>query len=339
MKVVMKDIAEALNISVVSVSKSLNDQSGVSESLRQLVKKKAIAMGYRGTVLKHAKPDKTNNICVIIPERFISRDNNDQSFYLDFYQLITSYFQKIDINTILYILKRDEEKNNTVPLVLYEKKVDGIIFMAELQKNYLQFIRHFDIPKVFLDFYGKNINIDCVTTDNYAGSYEITSELIEKGHKDIGFVGSIIATTSIQDRFLGYQKALYENKLQFNPNYLVEDRDDEGMYLDLKLPEQLPTAFVCNTDKSAYEMIKKLKQLGYSVPDDISIVGFDNDIYSQVSHPRVTTLEVSKVQMTKSACDFLLRKIDNDKEKLSKVTIKGTLIRRDSVKDVTFNDN
>lgn len=334
MKVVMKDIAKALEISVVSVSKSLNDQEGVSENLREIVKKKALEMGYKGAVLKNAKPDQTDTMGVIIPERFILRKNRNQGFYLDFFQLICAYNQEKGISTILYILTKEEENRLSLPTIILENKVDSVIFMAELKSTYLIYVKDNPIPKVFLDFFGKNIRIDCVTTDNYSGSYDVTSELINKGHQEIGFVGNISATTSIQDRFLGFQKALYENKIHFNPTYLVEDRDDTGMFIDVVLPDRLPTAFVCNSDRSAYELVKKLTLNGISVPNDVSVVGFDNDIYSRFSDPQITTVEVSKDHMVKNACDFLYSKIEDPKATLGKITIKGNLIRRDSVKDI-----
>ena len=333
MKVVMKDIAEALNISVVSVSKALNDLEGVSEQLRQTIKNKAIEMGYRGVVMKNAKPEKLFNIGVVIPERFISKANNPQDFYLDFFQNITSYNQQNGFNTMLYILSEEDEDRRVVPDMISMKKIDAVIFLAELKGDYLNYIKTLAMPKVFLDFFGKSVDIDSVTTDNYTGSYELTLELIKHGHQEIGFVGNIAATTSIQDRFLGFQKALFENNIRFNPNYLLVDRDEHGKFIEIELPDILPTSFVANSDRAAYELIKQLKAKGYQVPNDISVVGFDNDMYSKLSNPKLTTVEVAKTSMVQTACDFIYKKIEDDKAHLGKIMIKGNLISRQSIKD------
>lgn len=338
MKVVMRDIADALGISIVSVSKSLNDQVGVSDKLRETVKNKALEMGYRGAILKNSTPEKTNCMAVVIPQRFIDRDNNNQGFYLDFYQLITVFNQENNISTLLYVLSKEEENTLVLPRVLLDRRVDYVVFLAELKTEYLHFVKDIVTPKVFLDFFGQNINIDCVTTDNYSGSYEATSELILKGHSSIGFIGNIAATTSIQDRFLGYQKALFENKISFNPLFLTPDRDEDGHYTEIVLPSILPTAFVCNSDRAAFELSKTLKERGLVIPDDVSVVGFDNDIYSRVSIPTITTVEVSKEQMVKSACEFLYSKFNNKDTTLGKVTIKGNLVRRKSIKDLNLYD-
>jgi len=333
MKVVMKDIADALGVSVVSVSKALNDLEGVSDRLRELIKNKALEMGYRGVVMKNAKPSKLFNIGVVIPERFISKANNPQDFYLEFFQVITTYNQQNNYNTMLYILSEDDEDQLIVPNMISEKKVDAVIFLAELKSSYLSFIKTLSTPKVFLDFFGKSVDIDSVTTDNYTGSYELTLSLINHGHQEIGFVGNIAATTSIQDRFLGFQKALFEHNIRFNPNYLLIDRDEHGKFIDIELPEKLPTSFVANSDRAAYELIKQLKQKGYQIPGDVSIVGFDNDMYSKLSNPKLTTVEVAKQSMVQTACDFIYKKIDDEKIKLGKIMIKGHLIQRQSIKD------
>jgi LacI family transcriptional regulator len=333
MKVVMKDIADALGVSVVSVSKALNDLDGVSDELRSTIKSKAVEMGYRGVVLKNAKPKKLFNIGVVIPQRFISKANNPQDFYLDFFQSICSYNQENKFNTMLYILTEYEEDNLIVPNIISERKVDGVIFLAELKSSYLSYIKELTMPKVFLDFFGKSLDIDCVTTDNYSGSYELTMELINHGHTEIGFVGNIAATTSIQDRFLGFQKALFERQIHFNPNYLVVDRDEHGKFIEVNLPDKLPTGFVANSDRAAYELIKQLKNKGYKVPEDVSVVGFDNDMYSKLSNPQLTTVEVSKQMMVQTACDFIYKKIDNEHLHLGKIMIKGNLISRSSLKD------
>lgn len=332
-KPTLSDIAKKLNISVVTVSKALNNQNGVSESLKRKIKQTAFELGYKGVAVRREITN-TKLIAIIIPERFVSKENLNHSFYFNFIQEITMVLQKKGYNSVLHILKKYEEDNDVIPNILLENKVNAVILLAELKTAYIEHLMSIDFPMVCVDFYGKNLDTNSIVTDNYHCSYEISCKLIEMGHKYIGFVGKLQSTTSIQDRFLGYQKALIEHRLEFNKEWLISDRDEEGTFIDMDLPENLPTAFVCNSDRAAYELIKTLNSKGFKVPDDISVVGFDNDIFSVFSSPKITTFQVNIPEMSMKAVDFILQKIYTKNLKLGKLPIKGILIERDSVKDL-----
>ncbi|MFT3951952.1 MAG: substrate-binding domain-containing protein, partial [Oscillospiraceae bacterium] len=103
------------------------------------------------------------------------------------------------------------------------------------------------------------IDADCIVTDSYYGMYRLTDYLIANGHRSIGFVGSVLSTQSIQDRYMGFLKAMTENMLPVNPEWVLPDRDENGTYIPIALPETLPTAFVCNCDEVAYNFMAELK--------------------------------------------------------------------------------
>src|SRR5699024_10090225 len=112
------------------------------------------------------------------------------------------------------------------PKIYYEKKIDGFIVLGQTKKEYLQTIKNTDIPIVFLDFYDEYDDVDSVITDNFFGAYELTNYLIRKGHENIGFIGNLYSTSSIQDRFLGYYKSLLEHKLNVDQEKIV-NRSEE----------------------------------------------------------------------------------------------------------------
>ena len=330
-KIVMKDIAKELNVSVVAISKALNDKEGISDELKKKIKNKAAEMGYQNNNAKIYEANRPKMIGVIIPKTFISSDINSPSFYLDFFQKISEGLQERGYFTILYTLSMDSEKENILPRILQENMVEGMIFMAQAKKEYLQVIEKLDIPKICLDFYINNIDIDCVITDNFLGAYELTSELISNGHEEIGFIGTLGATSSINDRYLGYQKALLEKGCSVKNEYVIDDRNINNQYIEFELPQKMPTAFVCNNDKVAYDLIKKLKSKGIRIPEDVSVVGFDDANYSRLSDPKITTVRVNKDEMVKAAIDNLTGKIENKYEDVGNISIKGTMIKRDSV--------
>lgn len=329
--VTMRDIAEKMKVSSVTVSKALNDKEGVSDDLREKIKQVAETMGYRiNAAAKSMRDGYSYNIGVIIPERFAGAN---QSFYLQMYQHISKVLEGYNYSGIMHLLTDEDEKNNRLPHLYYEKKVDGFIVLGQMDKDYLKVIKGIHIPIVLLDFYDEYDDVDSVITDNFFGAYELTNYLIRKGHREIGFVGNLYSTSSIQDRFLGYYKSLLEHHLVMNPEYIINDRDEKGTYIDIEIPEKLPTAFVCNCDQVAFNFITTLKKSGYKIPDDCSIVSFDNDIYATITEPGLTTVEVNVEEMAKTAVRFMIEKIRGNHENNGRVSVKGNIIYRNSVKE------
>ncbi len=210
--------------------------------------------------------------------------------------------------------------------------MDGIILLGQAKGKYIDLVNKQPIPFLLMDFYDNHMDVDIVIGDNVYGGYTITNYLINQGHTRIGFVGNIYATSSILDRYLGYYKALIENHLEVEKEWLINDRDEEGRYRDFILPEQMPTAFVCNCDQVAYYLIQQLNQKGFKVPEDISIVAFDNFIYASLSKPKITTIEVNIGQMAKEAVKLMIDKIKHGSTRVERKVISGNMVMGDSVK-------
>jgi len=139
---------------------------------------------------------------------------------------------------IMEIISKDDEENRTIPRMIQDSKIYGIIVMGEFKKGYVEYLNSLDdVPLVLLDSYDKHSNYDTVTSDNYYGMYFLTDYLFEMGHTDIVFVGNTIATSSIQDRFLGFSKALLENNIEYSHSRYISDRDSGKKELSFKLPK------------------------------------------------------------------------------------------------------
>jgi LacI family transcriptional regulator len=335
--VTMKDIARELNVSVVTVSKALGGKEGVSEELKKKIVECAGRMGYRlNSLAKSMKEGYSYNIGIIVSERFVRKP---YEFYHIFYQYLTQALGEYDYSVIIQVLSLQDEENLVLPRAYNEKKIDGLIVLGQVSITYAELLQKTDIPIMLLDFYDERIDIDSVVSDNFFGSYKITSYLVGNGHRDIEFIGDIYATSSIQDRFLGYYKALLENRIRITEQYIISDRDRDGKYIDFRLPEKMPTAFVCNNDEVAYNLIVKLREQGIHVPDDCSVVGFDNSIHSTISTPRITTMVVDIEEMAKTASRLIVNKIRKENKRYGRVTIKENIIIRDSVRDISRSGN
>lgn len=328
--ITMKDLADRLGVSSVTVSKALNDKEGVSTELKMKIKALAEEMGYRyNTAARSMKEGLSFNIGVIIPERFTGFN---QSFYLNVYQYISKVLEKYEYFGILHILNQEDEDQQNLPRIYLEQKVDGFILLGQMSKEYIEKMRGIELPIVLMDFYDEDADIDSVITDNFYGAYELTNYLIRNGHKEIAYVGNLYSTSSIQDRFLGYYKSLLEHRLKIRDEFILNDRDERGKYIEIELPEEMPTAFVCNCDQVAHNLISKLKKSGYQVPEEISVVGFDNDIYATICEPPLTTVEVDVEEMARTAVKFIHEKIKNPNKKYGRVQVKGKIIYRESAK-------
>lgn len=330
--VTMQDIARELGISTVSVSKALTDKDGVSSEVRAAIKKKAEEMGYRYSVTKSGKEGKNLNIGVLVEEHFVG--DQVSAFYFKMYQSIIMKLPKHNYSGILEILTSSTIQSGVLPQIVTDKKVDGIIALGKIESRYLRKLRESGMPIVYLDFYDRHMEVPSVTTDNVYGTYMLMNHLVRSGHKKIAFVGDIEATPSILDRYLGYMRGLIVHGLTVPKDYLICDRDAEGHYLDMEMPKEMPTAFVCNCDHVALFLIEKLKKAGIRVPEDVSVVGFDNSAFAEFSDPKLTTVEVDIDTMTDTACDLLISMIRGNKDVHGRKVISGRLIIRDSVKNL-----
>ena len=332
----MIDIAEKLNVSVVSVSNALNDREGVSPELRSQIKKFADELGYKYSVNEKIVGKVANrNIGIVISERYVGEKG---TFYWRLCQETSKELLKKNLFAINETLSREDERKCLLPKIVSENKVSGLIVLGQIKKTYIELLAGLEIPVIFLDFYDKHCNVDSIVTDNYYGMYLLTDYLVECGHRDIWFLGNVNATSSIQDRYLGYMKALLENDIYQSADRIppaIDDRDESGFTLrEFDLPYKMPTAFVCNCDETAFKLIQILKSRGYRVPDDVSVVGFDNFIMSDVCDPPITTVEVNIKWMAEETAETMVKKLENKNFKAGRKIILGKVVIKDSVRKI-----
>lgn len=327
--VAMKDIAQALGISIVTVSKALSNKDGVSAALRAQIIDVADKMGYR-----YQNPQQKEiagcTVGVLVAHRFLGPSNG---FYWDIYQNIMQRLSRRQGCAILEEVMPMQEQMCIMPNLLTGRKIDGLILLGQLATQYVKAIQKLGVPVMLLDFYDRGIEMDAVLTDNIFASYAITNYLIDRGHQRIAFVGSIRSTSSILDRYVGYYKALLEADLPIREDWVIPDRDVYGgIFSEFKLPEEMPTAFVCNCDETAYRFLQTLNAKGYSVPEDASVVSFDNYLFSEISNPPITTMEVDSGKMADTVVDCILQKIADTQTRVGRRLIECRIIQRASVR-------
>ena len=325
----MGDIAKAMNVSTVTVSKALGDKEGVSDALRERIKRKAEEMGYRFRNGERVSFAGLNRNIGIVAAKSVVGD--PLSLYWELYKHIVELLRKQEFYGMLEVF--DDSGNNSadIPLLVREGKADGLILIGQFPDDYTEKLISSYVPVVFLDFCRSRADADMVISDGFFGAYTLTSHLIANGHRRIGFVGNISGIPCVRDRYLGFYRALLENRLQLRPEWVVSDRAGMCGPYD---PASLPTAFVCGSDETAYNLVNTLTDNGLRVPDDISVVGYDNHTYSTMCRPHLTTMDINSFALASEAVDIILHKIRDRGFSRGVTLISGKLVRRDSVKNL-----
>lgn len=335
----IKDIAEAANVSASTVSLVLNNKPGISDETRQKVLKLVEEMGYSTNLLSKPAFNNQGNIRFMIYKKhgFVVSDTPffsalmegiDQETRNERYNLVVSYVNECDTN------------KSEMLRILAESSPDGIILLAtEMLPDDLHTFNQLNIPFVALDNYFNMEKVDAIAISNIHGAYEATKYLIDMNHKKIGYLHSSIGINNFDQRKEGYTKALSDRDIKLNKKFIYcLEPTMEGAYNDmhkiLQLKPSLPTALFADNDIIAFGAIKALKEHGLRIPEDISIIGFDDMPFCEMIEPALTTIKVNKQNMGMVAVRRLVEKIEADSEGYLKVEVGTELIIRRSVMNV-----
>ncbi|MGN0298623.1 MAG: LacI family DNA-binding transcriptional regulator [Lachnospiraceae bacterium] len=329
-EVKLKDIAEVLGVSVVTVSNALLGKAGVSDKLREKVVEQARVMGYD---CRRYDKQQGQRIGIVVSDKYLTVG---ASFYWEMYQHVAYASSKRNSTTIIEILEEQKCAAYTPKMVL-DKNVDGILVIGWMNYDFVKrLVEKSGLPVVLLDFQYRDLHCDAVMSSNYIGSYKATRYLLEQGHRKIAFVGSVKANENILDRFYGYRKGMEEFELSVRKDWILEDRDIvTGDKIPMKLPREMPTAFVCNSDWAAGHLYNLLRDQGYRVPQDISIVGYDNYLYNHPFAKELTTFHVDMKRMAEEAVKLLIGQIKGKEKYCGVHMVDGKLIIRNSVRPLS----
>ncbi|MCD7708399.1 MAG: LacI family DNA-binding transcriptional regulator [Clostridiales bacterium] len=336
------DIAKRVGVSTVTVSKALSGKSGVSEEMRRKIKAIADEMGYRQpSAQRIAQESKSYDIGVLIAERYVQKY---ESFYLKMYQQVATVAVGMDCFALIEIVSAQNEGAAEIPKMIRDRKADGIIVIGRFIDEYLDMLENLDdVPLLYLDFFDERRETNAVISDSYYGMYRMTNYLFDMGHRDIAYVGTLTATTSITDRYFGYARAMLQHGVPLRDDWCIPDRDIPTGITDLngmmKLPEDMPTAFVCNCDLTASELIKKLSARGLRVPDDVSVVGFDNFLPPGRCDVPITTYEVDMNQMAFVAVRRMVRTLEHKPDPAGLRIVEGRMVEKASVRKLEVATN
>ena len=219
-----------------------------------------------------------------------------------------------------------------------ETPIDGIFISGQIEKSLLAEVAKLAKPVVCADFFSSDFPFYYVYVDNYYAGYTLTKYLIQRGHRRICFVGDIKFSNSIADRYFGYLRAL--NRFNVSESLHINSNIERSFTTPEFNFKEMPTAFVCHCDRAASILYMHLEKLGYRIPEDISIIGFDNTDICQVLSPQLTSFGIDKELLASHAFQLMEHALQKKgKNDLNYVKLNLDLYERDSVADISLPEN
>jgi LacI family transcriptional regulator len=301
------DIAKELNLSAATISRALKNHHAINKDTKKRIIEKAEELGYRhNNFASNLRKQKTHTIGIIVHEL----NSNFITSVLSGIERVTTA-AKYDI--IITHSSESCEKEAANALNLFHKRVDGVIASLSFDTKDLDHFQVFSdrgIPVIFFDRVEENTESTKVIIDNYKSGYQATQHLIEQGCKKIVMVTANLNRNVYAQRFKGYKDALFDNKIDFDDNLLlIKDLSEQcGVEAAKEIIKMKPLpdgAFITN-DFSAAVCMQTLKEYGIRIPEDIAIVGFNNDVISKIVEPQLTTIQYPGIDMGEIAARNLI---------------------------------
>ena len=329
----LKDIAKKTGVSVSTVSRVLHDNTKkhkISEETQERVERAAKDLGYRiNTLARGLRLQKTNEIGVIVPDIA-------NPFFSAVIKSLAGELRKVGYNFIVYDSDQDIAIERSAIRSLLEKRVDGLIIASVGQEfSHIQKIRDAHIPLVMIDRCFDSLDVDSVSVDNVRGSLFAVTHLIKEGHTRIAFIQGLPGTYANETRLQGYKQALNDAGIEIDEHLIVGDdfRSLNG-YLETKLLLTLPsppTAIFTAGDLIALGALEACRESGVRIPNDVSLVTFDDPVFASYLSPALTAIEQPIAKMTEMAVAMLYRRMRHPQDERRKVLLEPKLNVRNSV--------
>lgn len=333
MKTIMQDIAKLANVSPGTVSNAINGRKGVGKETKSKIMKIAEELGYFHTNKK--EEGKVIRLILFKKHGYVV---SDTQFFSALIKACENECRQDGYELLISQVIHGEHDKDDIIKIINQSTVDGILLLAtEMNEDDFSSFENIDIPIVVLDSYFETKSYDYIIINNLSGSYGATKYFIDNGHTRVGFLGSSISIKNFEFRYKGFMKALIDYNLSFNQkDEVLVEPTLEGSYNDMKSyleknNTDLPTAFVAVNDIVALGAIKAMQEYKIKIPEEVSIIGFDDIPFSSLSNPNMTTIKVYTNDMGRLAVKRLIEKICDMDEVALKIEIDTKLIERNSV--------
>ena len=339
--VTIKDIAQQLNVSPATVSLALNGRPGVNEQTRESILSLARELNYNGNIgenktFKRKVKKSFENIGFLVYKRY-GRVITDSEFFTALISSVEMAARAQSYTILLTYCIGDKEINNTIKLLKNSNLVGLLILGTELAEEDAELFYQLNLPVIILDCDILGCKLDTVTIHNEDGIWRGMKYLYDQGHREIGYLHSSFSIRNFEQRRLGYENCLEKFCLDRESQkiFMVEPTI-EGTCADVcelvKQGIKFPSAIIADNDLIALGAMKAFAQCGIKVPDDVSIIGFDDIPMTSIIDPQLTSVHVSCEALGKLAIKQLLHRKENPNDIPQRISVSTNLNIRSSVK-------
>ncbi|MBO9634927.1 MAG: LacI family DNA-binding transcriptional regulator [Chitinophagaceae bacterium] len=334
-EVTIYDIARHLNLSATTVSRGLKDHPTISKQTRKKIAEAALLLGYRSnTFASSLRSKRTNTIGVIVPRL-------NSQFMSGVLAAMEHTASREGYNLLITQSLEKEEKEKVNANIMFNKRVDGLLISLAYDTKSVQHLQPFlekKIPIVFFDRTWDLPTCTSVTVDNYKAAYDATKHLLDQGCRRVLHLAGTKERNVYADRLRGYRHALrdanitYNEKLVLFSQLLESDGVAAAAYILNMKPDQRPDAVFGSNDTASAHCMLALMEAGIRIPEDIAIVGFNNDPISRVVKPALSTVDYSSQHLGDIAMMSLIEHLNGMKgaTNTNSIILKSELIVRDS---------
>ncbi|MEI8630076.1 substrate-binding domain-containing protein [Vibrio sp. M60_M70] len=328
----MKDIAKLAGVSTSTVSHVINKTRFVSEEISERVNNAAKELNYYApsALARSLKVNRTQTIGMLVT-------TSTNPFFGEVVKGVERSCYNKGYSLILCNTEGDNERMRQSINTLLQKRVDGLILMcSSLEGERIDvFERYPDIPVVVMDWGPMLFTSDKIQDNSLRGGYLAAKYLIDCGHTEIGCITGPLIKHQAQMRYEGYKRAMNEAGLEFNANWIIEsDFECEGGYQAfMKMAQRgtLPSSIFVSNDMMAMGVINAANELNIKVPEQISIIGYDDIHIAKFMSPSLTTIHQPKYRLGQAAVETLVRRLDDKSNEAQVVQLEPALVVRNSV--------
>lgn len=333
MAITIKDVAKLADVAPSTVSRVIANNPRISDKTKEKVKAAMDELGYHPNFIARSLANQSTRVIgLVLP------NSTDVFFQNPFFPTVLRGLSD-GANERQYALqistgKTDDEIFEGVVQMVQGRRVDGVILLySRTEDKVLNYLRERKFPFVVIGKPFKDVDqITYVDNDNYKASKEATNYLLSLGHKQIGFIGGDLNFVVTIERILGFEKALREANIESNDEYIIHSeflreggQEAISQLLNLKNP---PTALVVADDLMALGVLNTLTEMKISVPEDISILSFNNVLFSELSNPPLTSVDINIFELGYQASRSLIRLLSNENEPVRRIIVPHKLIKR-----------
>jgi LacI family transcriptional regulator len=333
-KVTLRDVAEAAGVSMGTASQALNNRPNISKETRERVVEAATKLGYHKGVDNPVVDGNISMIGMLVKHDY-GEEFSVNPFYSHVERGLETECRKREIGLMFSAVEVDRQNRPVVwPSLINDQRIDGLLFIGTfIEDSYPQFRQLTRLPIVFIDSYSNDLPYDSIVIDNAVGAGSAIDHLVELGHRHIGLTGTNPGSPpGVLERRTGYQKALRRHGIQHE--YIEDcalDRD-QTYRATQRLLQRCPqvTAIFSANDDTAIGAMNAIRDMGMRVPEDVSVIGFDNINISRETAPTLSTVDVNKPWLGILGVRCLVNRIQTPEQPRIITTVATQLIPRES---------